>query len=140
MNHPVQNQYFSGLKSCWTLLYSLNFVVYAGSNKQYREAYLLYLREAVFCLDKETAATSSANRVAFPLTSLRKSGCSKRSSSQCSDQRRHITRCFKREDSGGIGKCEQILSASVSVHNSAPCPVNFDHTSPNSNAYPCASI
>ena len=35
-------------------------MVYAASNKQYREAYLLYLREAVFCLEREAAATSSA--------------------------------------------------------------------------------
>ena len=139
MNHPVQNQYFSGLKSCWTLLYSLNFVVYAGSNKQYREAYLLYLREAVFCLDREAAATSSAaNKAAFPLSSLKKSGCSGRSSSQCSDhQHRHIRR-FKPKDGGG--GTDQILSASVIVHNSAPCPVTSDPTSQNSNVYPCVSI
>ncbi len=33
--------------------YSLNFFVYAASNKQYREAYLLFLREAVFCLERD---------------------------------------------------------------------------------------
>jgi hypothetical protein len=38
--------------------YSLNFVVYAASNKQYREAYLLFLREAVLCKDKETAGAA----------------------------------------------------------------------------------
>ena len=61
-----ETTYGSGLNSPRCCLYSLNFVVYAASNKQYREAYLLYLREAVFCLDKETAATSSAanNKVA----------------------------------------------------------------------------
>jgi hypothetical protein len=43
------------LSSFYWMQYSLNFVVYAASNKQYREAYLLFLREAVFCLDREAA-------------------------------------------------------------------------------------
>ena len=29
--------------------YTLNFGVYAASNKQYREAYLLFLNEGLFC-------------------------------------------------------------------------------------------
>jgi hypothetical protein len=32
--------------------FSFNFVVYAASNKQYREAYRMFLREAVFRLDR----------------------------------------------------------------------------------------
>jgi hypothetical protein len=33
--------------------FSFNVFVYAVSNKQYREAYRLFLREAVFCLDRD---------------------------------------------------------------------------------------
>jgi hypothetical protein len=29
--------------------FSFNFVVYAASNKQYREAYLMFLQDFVFC-------------------------------------------------------------------------------------------
>jgi hypothetical protein len=44
--------------------YSFNVFVYAASNKQYREAYRLFLREAVFCLDRD-AAPCSNRPVAF---------------------------------------------------------------------------
>ena len=40
---------------------SVNFILYAASNKQYREAYFLFLREVVFHLDDEEV-TSSGSR------------------------------------------------------------------------------
>ena len=43
---------------------SVNFILYAASNKQYREAYFLFLREAVFHLDNEEIV-SSGSRVAI---------------------------------------------------------------------------
>ena len=107
-------------------------MVYAASNKQYREAYLLYLREAVFCLDKESAATSSAAvKAAFPLTSLPRSSSNHRGE--------HELRCF---NSGNvINKTDHIeYVASVIARNSAPCPVTIDPTASNANVFPFVSI
>ena len=117
---------------------SLNFVVYAASNKQYREAYLLYLREAVFCLEKEAAATSSAvHKAPFPLTSLKKSGGSRRSSSN--NARRPFSKSFKQKKDGSVtGRLDPISDL---VHNSEPCPrSNVDRSSSNGTAYPFVSI
>ncbi len=38
--------------------YSLNFLVYAFSNKQYREAYLLFLRDACRCIARKPISPS----------------------------------------------------------------------------------
>jgi hypothetical protein len=35
--------------SLYWMQFSFNFVVYAASNKQYREAYLLFLQNFIFC-------------------------------------------------------------------------------------------
>jgi hypothetical protein len=53
------------LSSFYWMQYSFNFVVYAASNKQYREAYLLFLREAVFCLDREAMGPTSSRPVVY---------------------------------------------------------------------------
>ena len=44
---------------------SVNFFLYAASNKQYREAYFLFLKDAVFNLDGEETLTSG-NRATTP--------------------------------------------------------------------------
>ena len=112
-------------------------MVYAASNKQYREAYLLYLREAVFCLEKEAAATSSAvHKAPFPLTSLKKSGGSRRSSSN--NARRPFSKSFKQQTDLSVGRLDP---SSDLVHYSEPCPrSNVDRSSSNGSAYPFVSI
>jgi hypothetical protein len=45
--------------SLYWLQFSFNVFVYAASNKQYREAYRLFLREVVFRLDRDTDQCST---------------------------------------------------------------------------------
>jgi hypothetical protein len=45
--------------SFYWLQFSFNVFVYAASNKQYREAYRLFLREVIFCLDRDMAPCST---------------------------------------------------------------------------------
>ena len=114
-------------------------MVYAASNKQYREAYLLYLREAVFCLEKEAAATSSAvHKAPFPLTSLKKSGGSRRSSSN--NARRPFSKSFKQQTDADISVA-RLDPISDLVHYSEPCPrSNVDRSSSDGTADPFVSI
>jgi hypothetical protein len=48
------------LHSVYWMQYSMNVFVYATSNKQYREAYHLFLREVVFCKDRNAAVPNIA--------------------------------------------------------------------------------
>ena len=41
---------------------SFNFIIYAASNKQYREAYFMFLRVAVFRLDDDPYLTTTVTR------------------------------------------------------------------------------
>jgi hypothetical protein len=44
---------YNFLHSFYWMQYSFNVFVYAARNKQYREAYILFLREVVLCQDRD---------------------------------------------------------------------------------------
>ena len=99
---------------------SVNFFIYAGSNKQYREAYFLFLKDAVFHVDGEETL-SSGNRATTPRQLQHRTRSATRQSTKAASSKR-------RSQGETCRKVTFQCASAISTHKSEPFPITSQET------------